>query len=578
MDKVDFRRRRLLLGGTGALALPLASCCSTSVQTLQESCSPRSLPFLSNPDNAIAGSKTVPIFDAHTHFFNAADVPVAGFLAKSIGHSASPALRPLIAALAPIVEIFSKSFAPTPAHEMEELCRGTGAGALSLLAATADLDTAIRERRRYLAEELFRELQRRSDVPRIMENILDRVQKNRIAPLNLGSEKFDAEFIRNAFEGGAYDSSSKSSGSAALAPQSLEEVDAVKAKGVFGFVGLMLSPRHHNLRSFIRDFSAGSPGVSLAGCFGAMVDFNYWLDCPAKASNMRDQVLLHERMSVLSGGFLMPVVAYNPWVDIKEHDASLKTVTWAIEDHGCVGVKIYPPMGFYPYGNRDNGPLPNSQEMRPDLGLLDAKLEALYAECERLGVPVMAHANESMGRDDDHDLIAGVEGWQLADRNLKALKHLRVNVGHFGGYSNHGNANWTAEFASLMGSAKRLEVYGDLGHWEGLFNNKEAIDRLRGVLSMPLTGGGTVADRVMYGSDWLMLSKERDWERYADQMLRVLEEIDPSRAIIGKVMSTNVLKCYGLSAADKGPNRQRWTSFLARRGVDLPRWLRDSTF
>ena len=47
-----------------------------------------------------------------------------------------------------------------------------------------------------------------------------------------------------------------------------------------------------------------------------MVDFNYWLDCPAKASQMEDQVRIHEQLSVLSRGFFLPAIAYSPWVDI----------------------------------------------------------------------------------------------------------------------------------------------------------------------------------------------------------------------------------------------------------------------
>ena len=82
-----------------------------------------------------------------------------------------------------------------------------------------------------------------------------------------------------------------------------------------------------------------------------MVDFNYWLDCPAKASQMEDQVRIHEQLSVLSRGFFLPVIAYSPWVDIQDKDASITLVEKAIKQHGCVGAKIYPLMGLYPFNN-----------------------------------------------------------------------------------------------------------------------------------------------------------------------------------------------------------------------------------
>ena len=185
----------------------------------------------------------------------------------------------------------------------------------------------------------------------------------------------------------------------------------------------MLVPRHHNLRTYIRRQAEQSPGLLLSGCFFAMVDFNYWLDCTSAASPMRDQVLFQEQLCLLSRGFLMPLVAHNPWVDIKEHEASLKTVEWAIQEHGCVGVKIYPPMGFFPYGNNKivfNDP----DQSRPNLQELGKRLAALYELCESLEVPVMAHANESNGRNTPEDDIAGPLGWRTADTLLSNVKTL----------------------------------------------------------------------------------------------------------------------------------------------------------
>ena len=275
-------------------------------------------------------------------------------------------------------------------------------------------------------------------------------------------------------------------------------------------------------------------------------------------------------MALLSNGFLMPLVAYNPWVDIQENDASLKTVEWAVKEHGCVGVKIYPPMGFYPYGNEGN-PLNGSTEPRPNLKALDEKLAQFFAKCEELDVPVMAHANDSNGRDALHDQLAGVKGWGLLDR-LPNLKSLYVNAGHFGGAQVHGSDDWTADFAALMNSAKQLTLYADLGYWDDLLDSKVARNRLRKDLQLPV-GQGTVADRTMYGSDWLMLSQVPGWEGYADGIAKVIRDYDSSGRLAQKVLGGNVLQCYGLDKNSSRQNMQRLKAYYSQPGRGLPGWM-----
>ena len=60
------------------------------------------------------------IADPHAHFFNAADVPVKGFVQECIGHSAPRILQPLVAAAALIADRIAQG-APTAAQEIEEL-------------------------------------------------------------------------------------------------------------------------------------------------------------------------------------------------------------------------------------------------------------------------------------------------------------------------------------------------------------------------------------------------------------------------------------------------------------------------
>lgn len=506
-------------------------------------------------------------FDAHTHFFNAQDVPVAGFMSKSVAHGiASPRLRELVVALAPIAEWLGKS-ALTPKAEFDQLCRRPDRGAKSLVLQSEDLDSEIERQRDETALQLYLEIRRRgNEIPRLFEAANSSARSVNPGFLVDRATTFSVDLVREALRDGG------GQRGASTRIMSNQESEALSLRGMLQFVGFMLAPRHHNVRTFIRRFGEGSPRLPLSGCFAALVDFNYWLDCPAKASNLQDQVLLHERLSLLSRGFVMPLVPYNPWVDIEESDASLKLVEMAVNRHGHVGVKIYPPMGYYPYGNQ--AIKVDSPMSRPDPALLDRKLTALYELCDSLGVPVMAHASDSAGRDAAHDELAGPRGWaELRDRG-PLLRRLTVNAGHFGGEREHPSGNWTEGFIEIMKNEGHLRVYGDLGYWTELAEGRaEFEDKLARVLSTRLNADETAADRVMYGSDWLMLSQEPGWPTYAERIAEIVHRLAAAPALASKVLGGNAMRCYGLTR-DSGLGRlENLVSHHVEHGDGPPGWL-----
>jgi predicted TIM-barrel fold metal-dependent hydrolase len=271
---------------------------------------------------------------------------------------------------------------------------------------------------------------------------------------------------------------------------------------------------------------------------------------------MLDQVRLHEQLVRLSGGFLLPVVGYNPATDLRENGAAIAVVNEAITKHGCIGVKIYPPNGYLPFGNK-SGKCPVPRNLPPwwDGKKLDDRLKALYELCDRLGVPVMAHANESMGEDDDHDRLAGACGWrELASRQDVALTSLTVNAGHFGGDGST-NKDWTEQFTALMGTGPRLKLFADLGYWSDLESSEAARQRLRSALNRTLPDGTRVLDRVMYGSDWLMMSQVEGYQRFPATVLRLLRDMGLPSQDVANVMGRNALACFKLRAGDLNFNR-----------------------
>ena len=420
----------------------------------------RPLAPLAVPTPQSSGASEGPVIDAHAHFFNARDVQVLGFLTGPVAHS-RPELADLIRAVAPLVEKLSY-LAPTPAQEMTYLQRLDDRNStMSAQAFEEAFEAEARQRREERLREFHRTLNTDPDF---------RAQYLRTTGFRAEAPTAEIialeELTRAATRGTARDSGD---------PGALD-LRSANVEGVLRFALLMLNYRVDNVHSFQGSYSRREASVSVTGAVDALVEFNYWLGEPCTASRMLDQVKLHEQLVRLSGGFLLPLVGYNPATDIMEKGAAIDVVKAAITEYGCIGVKIYPPNGYLPFGNKQGAcGLARRGEPWSNGEALDQRLKDLYEFCDSQGVPVMSHANESMGKDDAHDRLADPCGWrELAVAEEVSLSALRINAGHFGGDETHND--WTGEFARLMAVHPRLQVYADLGYWDALGSSSVAQD------------------------------------------------------------------------------------------------------
>lgn len=526
--------------------------------------------------------------DAHAHFFNATDIQVAGYLTGPVAHSMPKWEQRLIAAAAPIMQWIGHTFPPTAKDELRSLCARVAA---LRPAAFGDPSSALRQEmeaervayRRRLAETLretiggetqFRLLyeqqqQRNFDARRSM--LLRRGLSTDAAALTAPADPLGTAAIFNALQ----NSGTPQDPMLQMIDREIDP-DARSPEGVLAFLSYMLSPRHHNLMQYAQSFSSGAGAFGVDACIGAMVNFDLWLGKQPTPSSLRDQVLIHEQLAVLSGGYMLPLVAYNPWVDIADQDASLGIVEWAVKEHGCVGAKIYPPIGYSPAGNAS---LPSGTLLpRPNNKLLDQKLHAFYRKCIELDIVVMAHAAESMGPDDKHDAVGAPARWQDALR-LPNVAGLRVNAGHFGGDGDKSLAapsHWTRSFAEVMRIEEAGGLNADLGFWTDLRDQAlPAQARLREVVAMPASHGHSVADRVMFGTDWFMMSTQNDWPGYPADVAAFVATLTSAPQFLDKAFYRNVVRCYGLgrSGEFRGRNRERLEAFYASWKIPAPKWM-----
>lgn len=239
-----------------------------------------------------------------------------------------------------------------------------------------------------------------------------------------------------------------------------------------------------------------------------LVDLGTGLGDVAKTT-MREQVELQEKVSraamlgLLPGAGkarIHPFVGFDPRTELRARQAGdietpLAFLRRAVLDYGCVGVKLYPPMGWKPWGNAGDPAVPEG-------GDIDGILDDLFAWCEAEQVPVVAHCNPSNYAQEKFKLFSAPDLWvQVLERHPE----LHLNLGHFGGGYTGGGGGWPGAIARAAGRFPHL--YADVGNHKvsGIDNY---LDQLAALFEGPDTA--TMADRLLFGTDWFMCALHKD--------------------------------------------------------------------
>ena len=483
--------------------------------------------------------------DVHAHFFNASDVSIAGYFAHSVGHSESKPVQKLMKAMQPVLRSVARHAISASAERDKLLAMEAAMKGMEMSARLAYLEAELLGIRARNAEFLYKEMYR-FGVGQLYVNEQRKFESRYGAVVT--PELFSEDAVRDALD-------------PLRMPASAPGEKGISPKGLLQFVGCMMQARWANLNLYRQAFEP----KGIDAVFGAMVDFDHWY-ADAALSPQRDQMEVQALISRLSGGYMLPLIAYNPWSDILDNGASLELVKEAVEKYGYVGVKIYPPMGFYAYGNADNPVPPPPHMARPNLVDLDRRMRALFDWSAQQGVPVMAHANKSMGRDNASDAFGGPTGWKaLLALYQDGQRPPVVNLGHFGGDA---KSDWPDRFAETMARPHGERLYGDIGNWSALRDCKRDASQcaaIYGRLASAREKFPQLGERLMYGTDWFMMIMEADWPSYPT---------DVAAALAGKLgldldrlFYKNAIDCFGLGV--DGTRR----SVVAQHLGSLPAWL-----
>jgi predicted TIM-barrel fold metal-dependent hydrolase len=349
----------------------------------------------------------------------------------------------------------------------------------------------------------------------------------------------------------------------------------------------------------------------------SMVDYDWWLAQGAptktpltvtpKSSKHKSQLQVMEQISILTRGQVHGFAPFDPLREVAYHAhkgaawSSLEFVQDAVTNHGCIGIKLYPPMGFAPYGNAEKGndfwkgnKLPDwlSSEIsyddgKPALGLgkrMDDALDALYQWCsdERNQVPILAHSNETNGTTEQFRELVSASYWSKA---LERYPNLRVSFGHLGDLSgalNDSEIPKTAESYIRLFQSNR-HTYGDSGFDAEILKQKKMLEEryVSAYADQSTPGNRLLAERLMYGTDWNLLMTNGDIDSYLRSFVELFEGLPNSSATIAghsikdRFFGWNAVDFLGLKKGQ--PTRSRLEVFYEKNDVDYkttpPVWM-----
>jgi predicted TIM-barrel fold metal-dependent hydrolase len=512
------RRRDVLAGaGAGAAAWTLASCLPRGRRAA-----------------AVAPRFEQPIVvDVHCHDFNASDLPITGFIARTL-----PGLSELSRTVSPFPELILRRVV------------GTIHGMLNAAAPTADQETAL------------------------LRSELARADGGVIGPV----PPFDVPI------GPIQDLADQVARLLGLDRIALREHLLGTAQTLY-LVG-------HGRAQLAASLATNYPRATLFTPL--LVDYDAWSD-DRPASSLAAQITAHAQVARLAvrgrigraDARFHPFVAFDPLRDVQGGGA-LALVREATQRAGFIGVKLYPPVGFLPIGNAAlsggetraagaaGAPSASADVARGQA--LDTALRGLYALCAAEEIPITAHASPSNQFAIGFGELAAPARWAPV---LREFPTLRLNFGHFGHETGaDGAAGIEAGTAWMHQAAELIEafphVYADLSGSPLVYDASYAT-RFGAHLTALCARFPRLSSRLMYGSDWWLSRFDPGGPAGMVETYETRLESWLGAGARGAIMGRNALRFLGFLDEDDrlaratNRNAERLRAFYG--DAPLPPWL-----
>lgn len=266
-------------------------------------------------------------------------------------------------------------------------------------------------------------------------------------------------------------------------------------------------------------------------------------------------------------------------------------VKTAILEHGCVGVKLYPPMGFRPLNNaelkRQDFPehvrktYSDSKKLNGLNKEIDNALDVLYSWCEENNVPILAHARDSNGSGKGYSKRADPNNW---DEVTEKYDRLKICLGHMGGFKEIFDAKnpsyedtWEWHFAKLVEKAGNSPVYGDISFMLAPYKSSKNRRYIKSQYVHIFKNFPQFKKRLIFGSDWIMLARVFGVPNgsgnatYLNDVRKFMSEAGLDSEL-DNIFSQNAIAFLGLDDGRENANRTRLLKFYDKHKLD-DNWL-----
>lgn len=556
------RRREFLRHTTLSLAVLSGGCRTTE------------------PDPSLPGTAQS-IIDAHCHVFNASDLPAARFLRQVVirDFPKQSAMRTFEIRDPDVTDRFIELIltllgvdkAPTAKEEIAFL-RGVP-GSRARREPTDAREAAIADTANFLV-------------------MLDRRRRN-IATMTVPTARqtkraaSDEKFL--VYMLGSRTEIMRSDAEMSFTDARVASREAFTSRGAISrylnWFSLFRLYRHVLVEKLIAD--TNRQGFKLLMLAPALVDYDEWLYEDVK-SPLGQQAEVMSEISVRcakqkDGPVLHGYIGFDPLREVafdnnKGKVSSQKTVERALNEFGFAGVKLYPPMGFQPSGNR--GPYPKrSIDM---LGFdpstqMDKALRKLYALCVNLDAPILAHGYSSNESGDGYAKRGDPYYWLPV---FDGFPKLRVCLAHFGRFDtlSRGRENlpfpqksWEWALGEYIKGHPKQKIYADISYFSEALNDDAALRKsLAANFRIWTDFFDPGVDRLTFGTDWLMLGQEKGHEHYIDSVKTFLtRDCSFTEDVCDKIFRRNALNFLPLQQRSIGRNRLE--SWYVRNGLEPKR-------
>lgn len=258
-----------------------------------------------------------------------------------------------------------------------------------------------------------------------------------------------------------------------------------------------------------------------------------------------EQIRRMRAMVEASDGKLLTFVAFDPF-----RDNSLEIIEQSINDL-CCGVKFYPPNGYRPIDNHDRdifGPV--------KAHVVNQRNQELYNYCITEGVPLFSHCTPT-GMESRIGVTGQFSNPKHWRRVLEQYGTLRLALGHAGG-----EEPWLAEDNSTGDNffvqsyaydvvdlcVTYPNVYCEFGHFHAIFDPTKRLKLQRRLERVVEEYGDSFANKMIYGSDWHMISRFDKHESYLDLFYDLFDRSDILRPYIKRFFFSNALRYLNLNA------------------------------